>query len=443
MSLLTRSIRSAGAMAAIAAAGLFVASSATLSAQEKPQKQDSDKLQKQDGGAAEVAASEPVIVVTLGSLSKLMTDVNYLSGVIGQEQVGGMFSMMAATFTQGIDLTKPLGLLVPLVDGMPQPIGMIPTSDAKAVLKRLEAQTGPADELDDGTLVFAFGATTIYIKQQGEWAVVAANRDHLKLAPLDPTPLFEGLGNEYLIAARIKPQLVSEDLRNMLIDQLRQGFEQATASQEEPPEGAREAAESSIKQLVTMINEAETLSFGVNVDSSAKQVVVDLVFTGKEGSSLAKLYSGQEPIPSKFASVIRDDAIGYAHMAHSIGPDTIDQAKSSVKGLLKSVDDLISQQDSIDYNIQTELSSYLERISELVVDSISEGTIDLGAALVPIDGGFGFVAGASMSDGNEVKKIIKEIAGRQRGEKDHQGNCWQGRILGRSTHVQVRYRTVQ
>ena len=105
-----------------------------------------------------------------------------------------MFSMMVATFTQGIDMTKPIGVLVPLVDGMPQPVGVIPTSDAKGVLKRLEAQTGPADELDDGTLVIAIGANTIYIKQQGDWAVVAADREHLKAAPLDPTPLFEGIG---------------------------------------------------------------------------------------------------------------------------------------------------------------------------------------------------------------------------------------------------------
>lgn len=400
--------RSFGPLAAIIAAALFVATPITASAQEK--------LQKQDDGATATDATEPVLVVTLGSIDKLMKDVNYISGVIGQEQAGGMFSMMAATFTQGIDLTKPIGVLVPLVDGMPQPIGLIPTSDAKSVLKRLEAQTGPADELDDGTLVIAIGANTIYIKQQGDWAVIAGSRDHLKLAPMDPTPLFDGLGNKYVIAARVRPQLVPESLRGMLIDQIRQGFEQAMASRADGAESAKELAENSIKQIEMLINETETLSLGINVDSSAKELVVDLVFTGKDGSSLAELYADQKPIPSQFASVVRDDAIAYAHAATSIGPKAIDSTKSTVKMLLKTAEDLIGQQDGISYDVQSEISAYLERIADVVVDSISEGRIDLGATLLPVDGGIGLVAGAFVSDGNEVAKIFKEIAGKLENE---------------------------
>ena len=41
----------------------------------------------------------------------------------------------------------------------------------KTVLNRLEAQAGPVDELNDGTLVIAVGVNTIYIKQQGDWAI--------------------------------------------------------------------------------------------------------------------------------------------------------------------------------------------------------------------------------------------------------------------------------
>ncbi len=411
MGLFTRSkstrkigIRSVGAAAALIAAGWLIATPASVSAQEK--------LQKQPAGAAGAAESEPVIVATLASIDKLMKDVNYISGVIDQQQAGGMFSMMAATFTQGIDLTKPIGVLIHLVDGMPQPIGVIPTADAKGVLKRLEAQTGPADELDDGTLVIAIGATTVYIKQQGDWAVIAGSKDHLNMAPLDPMPLFEGLGNDYVIAARVKPQLVPESLRSLLIDQLRQGFEQAMAAQQGGPESARELAGNSIKQLEMIINDTETLSLGVNVDSAAKQVVVDFALTGKDGSGLAELYSNRKAIPSQFASLIRDDAIAYAHYATSIGPKAIDQAKGSMQLLLKTVDDLIGQQDGLSPEVQTEISTYLGRIVGLVIDSISEGRIDLGAALLPVDGGVGFVAGAFVSDGNEAAKIVKEIAGK-------------------------------
>jgi len=161
-----------------------------------------------------------------------------------------------------------------------------------------------------------------------------------------------------------------------------------------------------------MINETEELMIGINIDSAGQQVVVDMVYTAKDGSSLAELYADQKAIPSQFASVLRDDAIAYAHMATSIGPKAIDQAKSSVKMMLKTVDDMISQQESLGYEIQTEISAYLERIAGMVVDSISEGRMDFGAALVPAGDSIGFVAGAFVSDGNELAKIVKEIAGK-------------------------------
>lgn len=406
MGLLTRSTRSFGSVftAAVVAAAMLIATPVAVSAQEK--------LQSSDGGAAQ-ATTEPVLVVTLGSIDKLMKDVNYISGVIGQEQAGGMFSMMAATFTQGIDMTQPMGVLVPLVNGMPQPIGVIPTKDAKSVLKRLEAQTGPVDELDDGTLVIAIGANTIYIKQQGDWAIIAADREHMKAAPLDPTPLFEGLGNKYVIAARVKPQLVPQEMRQMLVGLMRQGFDQAMASQQQAgTEQVEGLAQGSFEQMEMLINETEELSLGINIDSAGQQVVLDVVYTAKEGSSLAGLYADQKAVPSKFSSVLRDDAVAYAHMATAIGPKAIDQAKSSVKSMLKAADDMLSQQEGLGYEVQTELSAYLERIAGMVADSISEGRMDFGAALVPAGDSVGFVAGAFVSDGNELATIVKEIAGK-------------------------------
>src|SRR6056297_950891 len=188
--------------------------------------------QAQDDAEAAAQTTDPVVVVTLGSINKLTQDVNYLTGAVGQAQAGGMFNMMAVTFTQGVDTTRPIGVIVPLVDGVPQPIGLIPTSDVKTVLKRLEAQTGPADELDDGTLVVAFGASTIFIRQADQWAVVAPRRDLLDVAPADPSELFKGLGNNYDLGVRLRMQRVPEQMRQMLTQQMRFGFESAMQRQQ-------------------------------------------------------------------------------------------------------------------------------------------------------------------------------------------------------------------
>ncbi|MFG0262932.1 MAG: hypothetical protein ACF788_11125, partial [Novipirellula sp. JB048] len=174
---------------AFASVTLFATAHSPAHAQQSPQ--------AENAGSAISDATEPVLVVTLGSINKLMQDINYLTGAVGQPQYGGIFQMMAGTFTQGVDMTQPIGIVVPLVNGAPEPIALIPTADVRTVLKRLEAQTGPADELDDGTLVIAVGANTMFIRQVGNWAAIARSRELLDVAPADPISLFEGMGNDY------------------------------------------------------------------------------------------------------------------------------------------------------------------------------------------------------------------------------------------------------
>lgn len=408
MGLPNQSVRTRIASIAVVVASL-VAAPATLRAQEQLQPL---------GGAATLEATEPVLVVTLGSVNKLMQDVNYLTSALGQAQAGGMFTMMVGTFTQGVDTTQPIGILVPLVDGAPQPLALVPTPDVKTVLKRLEAQTGPADELDDGTLVIAVGASTVFIRQVGNWAVLAPNQDLLSLAPANPMALFEGMGNDYDIAFRLKMQQVPAETRAMLVAQIRQGFEQAMASQGGEAEAARKMAESTMGQLEQMINETDELRFGLNIDQSAKEVVIDGSFTAVPGSKLASIYGGQRPIPSQFASVIREDAAGFYHAATSISPEAVEQTRASLTTSLNAVRNALANEDNLSPAQQAEITEVIDRIADLAMESIAEGRADVGALLLADENDFQFVFGSFVSDGGEAAQIVKDLAAKVENEPD-------------------------
>lgn len=376
----------------------------------------------QPGGgtpAAAAGATEPVLVVTFGSINKLMQDVNYISSVVGQPQAGGMFTMLAGTFTQGIDMTMPIGILVPLVDGAPQPIAVIPTTDVKSILKRLEAQTGPADELDDGTLVIAVGANTIYIRQNGPWAAMAPGKDLLDLAPADPTTLFQGLGNNFDIAFRLRMQQVPAETRGMLTAQLRQGFEQAMEQQDEVDEEAtRQFADSSIQSLEQFINETDTLQIGLNIDQASKQVAMDSSFTAVPGTSLAAIYGGQQPIPSQFASVIREDAAAYFHTASSISPESIDQARTSFDSVISTLGGALEAEENLNDDQRKDIREMVDRVIELAIKSFEEGRVDLGALLLADSNQFRFVFGSFIADGNEAAQLVKDLAKKIENETD-------------------------
>ena len=375
-----------------------------------------DNLQLQDNAAA-MDVTDPVVVVTLGSVNKLMQDVQYLTSVIGQAQAGGMFAMMATTFTQGVDTTQPIGVLVPLVNGAPQPIALVPTADVKTVLKRLEAQTGPADELDDGTLVIAVGASPVFIRQTGNWAVLAPDRDLLDHAPGNPASLFEGMGNDYDLALRLKMQQVPAETRTMLTAQIRQGFSAAMSAQGDgDTEAARKMAENSMEQLEQLINDTDELKFGINIDQSAKQLVVDASFTAVPGTKLASIYGSQQAIPSQFSSVIRKDAAAFYHAATSISPEAVEQTRTSVTNSLNAIRNALANEGNLTPAQQNDIAEVIDEIADLAIASISDGRADVGALLLADENDFRFVFGSFVSDGNKAAQIVKDLATKVEGQ---------------------------
>ncbi len=370
------------------------------------------------GTEASANATDPVLIVTLGSLDKLMQDANYITGVVGQPQLGGLFSMIAGSYFQGLEMDQPIGVLVPLVDGVPQPIAVLPTSDIKSILKRVEAQTGgPADELDDGTMVISMGANTIFIRQKGAWAALAPRKELLNFAPMDPSSLFDGMGNDYDIAVRLKVQQVPLETRNMLVGQMRQGFEQAMQKQKGVDAAqTRDLATSSMKQLEQFINDTDELNVGLNIDRNEQYVSIDSSFTAVDGSKLASLYSGSHAIPSQFASVIRSNAAAYYHAATSIGPEAIEQTRMSLKSSMKSVSAMLEGQDDLTPGQADDIKIMIDQIVELSVKSISEGRADMGALLLTAEDSFQFVFGAFVADGDEAAQIVKDVAAKLENE---------------------------
>ncbi|WP_430450991.1 hypothetical protein [Rhodopirellula europaea] len=377
-----------------------------------------EKLIPGGGSAVAGQSTEPVVVVTLGSIDQLTRDLNYFSGAIGQPQLGGMFAMMAGTFTQGLDTSQPVGIVVPLIDGAPEPIALLPTSNVKTVLKRMEAQVGPADELDDGTMVIAIGANTVFIRQVGNWAVLARNRAVLDRAPADPSALISEMGAEYDIAVRLDVQQVPPPMRDALIGQIRQGFDQAMKQQQNGDEAAMEYAAQSIEQLEQVIDQTKELMIGIDIDSANRRVLLETEFTAVPGSKLARMYDGQKPIPSAYSSVVRDDAAGYVHFASSIGPEALEQAQTSVDGAMQMLGSALSQTDKLSESEQAEATDMIRRVVELMMDSAKEGKSDFGALLLTDANKLQFALGAFVSDGGEAASIVKDVAAKVQGRGD-------------------------
>jgi hypothetical protein len=257
--------RAIGSLAALIAAGLFVAAPITLSAQQAWQPELSLK--------ASGVASEPVVVIKFSSVENVINDTSRLATAIGRTQEAGLLRMSIGMFKQrGVDPTQPAGVLVPLSKGFPQPLAAIPANDIKLVLSALKSRLGDAEPLEDGTLVVKILGVPIYFKQQGDWAFAAVDRDHFSSAPADPKALLDSVGGDLRYSASVRPGLIIEQLGLTSIEILRNVIEMVAGSRLEVADVAIAGAESQVRAIAAAIKVVDSLTAGVDLDWSSKRV---------------------------------------------------------------------------------------------------------------------------------------------------------------------------
>ena len=218
------------------------------------------------------------------------------------------------------------------------------------------------------------------------------------------------MGNAYDVAVRLNVQQVPIEIRNVLIDQMRQGFEQAM-SQQPDAESAREMAEGSIEQIERLIQESDELNIGLNIDQANRNIAFDFSFSAVGGSQLAAMYGGQQSIPSRFASVIRDDASAYLHSATSISAEAVAQlAKESIDSSLGMIKGALENEGNLPPDQINEIDGYINRLSDIIIESFSEGKSDFGAVVLAGTDQFQAVLGSFVADGNKVAELAKDLA---------------------------------
>ncbi|QDT61560.1 hypothetical protein SV7mr_40970 [Stieleria bergensis] len=352
--------------------------------------------------------SKPVLTVGLSSMNELKNDVNYVTGLIGRPEFGGFFGVAAMAYSQGVDQDEPIGVLVSMGSGAPEPIVILPTANVKQILSRLEAQFQEMEEEEDGTIAIGVNGMTIYVQQKGKVAVAAQSKDALALVPKDPKPLYADLAEKHNLGVRLQIQQIPAPIRDAFLGAMRQGFTQTMQAGGDP--GAADTAAAALDQIEQLIKDSDQLTFGLGIDAEAGALVIDTSYTAVAGSVTAAMQQGQRPIPSRFSAVIRDDAAAYVHQAVSISPESIEQAQEGVDANLDMIRNALSQPGALPPGLDDEVLGYIEQVAELAMDSIKEGKSDSGFLVLAGEDKLQFVMGLFVSDGGKVEALAKDLA---------------------------------
>jgi len=363
--------------------------------------------------------AKPVVVVSFAGYQRLMDDISYLGKLTNKPGAAQQVEGLLQFFTQGqglagLDKARPWGAVATVTLGAsgPEPsvVAFVPVTDLDRLMQSLAAVQ--PQKMDDGTWKIQNEQATMYVRAQGNWAYLGQSAEVLANLPADPMQLLGGLEAKYDVAVQVHPRNVPQELRQMLIEQLR-----AKAAELERNDGEDQAAfetrkrltEQQFEALTKQIDDVQQVTVGVSVDSEAQKLFVDVDVTPVPGSSTAAQLAAQQGLKTSFGGFLVPEAPVTLGLRQHLGQDEIDQALIGIEAgrpsLLKEIEeseDLSDEEKGIAKNIANQLM-------DVVAATLKTGEVDTMLSVVG-DGPLALIFATNVANPAELEKAVKSLA---------------------------------
>jgi len=362
---------------------------------------------------AQEMESKPVAVVSVAPVKKVLADVQYLADAAGQTDAGRMAALLSAPFTEGIDKSRPIGVVL-MTNGQEfAPTAYLPVSDFDKLVTTATEQIGPPQDVGGGVKMFTPNQMPIFVKDAGNWAILAMDQEKLANPLDDPTAFLKDLPEQYDLAVQAFPGNIPEIYQTVIIEQMKTGIE---LSLEQEPDETDEEFAARKKQIADQMaeverffTELEDIIVGWNVDAAKQGTYLDFAYTAVEGSDLAKTMAMNTDLTTEFSGFSSQDAAVNLQVTEKL-------AESDIARMEKQMNDLREQgirQLENEGELEGEELESAKKVIDLAIDTLIEtgrtGTLD-GAMMLDMAGGKGtFLAAAHVADGQRVEDGVKEM----------------------------------
>jgi hypothetical protein len=348
----------------------------------------SNAADDQDSSRAPIVA-----VVACDSFVEIREQCAWLGGLIGFPSLGGLpdiYAMMATggKGLQGLDVNRPIGVVVSAQEDAPVIHGFLPATDAKILIETFADI--PFRSMVDMTAA-------------GEWVVVTPQGQPVTIN--DPEDMLASITSHLSIGVKLFPSRLPETLRDSLLD----SAEQSLGSTEDPipqqllgglpVEGFdKDVASDSLDQI-------DAVLFGFAVDKETNQIFLESRTIFSEESTAGAFWATAGEVEPSLSLPPQDGKYAMQlQIAQSLNDAT--QLKDIEEGLLGSLKQIK----------QIQFSGLIGRLSEVVVPHILEsGTFELVAGVAPPKNVEGeqplpsVVLGIGIADGNAIVEKLKGV----------------------------------
>ncbi|MFO0940882.1 MAG: hypothetical protein U0930_08945 [Pirellulales bacterium] len=359
-----------------------------------------------------------VATVVIAPVERTLKDVSWLIEACNVPGVSGFFEIMGENYTTGLDKTKPLGILVSLENGAPKPLVCLPVANAKEFFDKLGEASLQVDDLGDGMYEVGLGPQVFNAKSANGWLYVGQNEEALQNLPKNPAELFGDYHKRYNFTVKIDLQQLPEELKDMAIENLRNGFEGAMAQaqagkSDEEREAAEEMAELQMAQIEELVRSTQQVVLGWLIDSSKQQIHFDGAVQYVAGSKLAKQMESQAKLKSDFTGlVLPNSSVEFRVTSLATNEEDKKVAKQSMQNSLDQIDAQL-ENSSLPDEIADAISEFAEGFVGIFEKTIDEGVVDGAASASFTDDSVRILIGGRIADGHsleaEIKKLVNKL----------------------------------
>jgi hypothetical protein len=393
-----------------------------------------------------------VAVVGLTSYNNLVNDINFVGGLADRPEAGQMLQGMLAMFTQGkgldgVDQTKPWGVILQ-TDGMQfLPVGCIAVTDLDKVLSIVQGFGARITDGADGAKMIALpNGLTIHVKHDNGWAYIAQMESALASLPADPAAELNKIVADYDLGARVSVQNVPQHYRQMALEAMKSGMEDGLKRKEgesdEEYESRRKVAEAQVAQLEQMINEVNEMIMGWAVDSDQQKTFLDFTYNFLPGSKFAKQIAGYGTPKTNFAGFYQPEAAATFSFASQADPETIqeniEQMRATMDTMRKQAEKAIDEEEDIpDDETRVAVKAALADFMDAFQATMESGQMDGGGAVQLSADSLTVIAGAQVKDPAKFEEGLKKLAALAEKEPNFNGVTWNA-----ATHEGVNFHTL-
>ncbi len=383
-----------------------------------------------------------VAVVALSGYDALVEDINFAGSMAGQPDLGAMIEPMIMGYVQGLETTKPIGVVIQSNGADFGGAVCLPVTDLKKLLMPLQLFGLTSEDIGDGITKVIAPNQTIFIREANGWAFASPMQQFLDNLPEDPTKLLSVISEEYDLGARVHVQNIPEAFRQMAVMQLEMGMQAGLRKlpneTDEQFEARKEMTAVQVEQLKQLINDIDEVTIGLALDGAEQRAYLDFVYTAVADTKLAEQIALNGDAKTNFAGFFQPDAAMMMSFASKMSEADIAQVDQMIEPIRNQMKIALGQESDLpSAEAREAVESAMDDFLDAFQATLKAGMMDGGAVLNLAPDSLTFVAGGFIGDPAKVESGLKKIEEAIKQEKEFPGIQWNA-----ESHGDVSFHTI-